>query len=673
MYAPGRMADLPAPSLGLAALLPQLRRRAGLTQAALAASLGCSIPTVQRLDAGGGSANLRRLFELADGLDTTATALACLINGARERVGDRKELRAWLDGLDWQGEVARPRLAGDGGVAAPAPFTPAQDPEGRRRSRVFGRLIPILCLRAGLSREQLAVAWGPSASSIKRFSAGATSPELDALVDLGRVLGLDWAEIVALTERVAGAVPLEAISARLHPGVVDHVRHWVERRARWVPNPGIGLLASRPAGIRFELVERGAEAPAEEAVGEESGALYRMRNDSAELLIAAEPNASFGAPRRAAYREAVVEPAAAALLARLNQGWGALCARIVPEAGPGGDGAGAIAAELARLLAHEGSAVRDVLLLRRTRGGGVPPAPPRKADEDVVETIAARSALGRVALRAAEGDPYRLVVADGLDALAAAGLSGRQPSPALLGAALAVIDDELTRTHKDLRQLTDRPLDWEIPWIQAMDEGLVAGLRFVGVVDPAATPSDKGYLRWAGDRQDDDEDLGWLDDRRLEALAAAGAFRPGVNTVVITRSASEVVWVEGWVTRHRGSQGRLVAVHGSDKRASWDTSIDELVLLDKSFPKMLVRQIARALPLADRARGLDVWEMEPGYRPSAFKRRASLEAALGVPVRATKASRGRWRSKGGKCSFRWSAAKGVAGPAAAEEGPDSLA
>jgi transcriptional regulator with XRE-family HTH domain len=657
------MAVLQPPSAGLAALLPELRRRVTLTQVALSEALGCSVPTVQRLEAGERSATLRRLFKLADVLGTTATALACLIEGARECGEERTALVAWLDGLVWEDGV-RPRLRGEAGVTAPTPMLRDRDPEGRRRSRVFGRLIPVLSRRAGLTRTDLAAEWGPSPSTIKRFSAGGTSPDLDELAELGRLLGLGWAEIVALCEVAASAVPLESIKAKQNPKEMERVGVWVTDEVRWIANPGVGLLASRPAGIRFELLEVGAAEAVEEAAG---GAGLELASSGDGPTNEDDPPAGgqLGSARSAStrpgYQEAVVEPAAGKLLAALDQGWSALSARIVPQVGAAGDGAGAIAAQLARLLAREGGGMRDVVLLRSARRGAVQPARGvaaqaalfRDRDDERVETIAARAALRRVAERAAMGDPYRLVVADGLGALRASGLAGRQPSPALMGAALVVIDADLTRPPKDLRQITGRPLDWEMPWIQAMEAGLVAGLRFVGVADPAAKSTDRDYLRWKDEPRRERNEREWLDDARLSALAAAGAFRRGADTVVITRSASEVEWVEDWVARHRGSRSGLSVVHGSNKRGSWGDSLDELVLLDKSYPRMLVRQIARALPLADLTRGLNVWELESGFDPNASKRRGNLAGTLGVPVTEMRESAGRWASGGGACSFRW--------------------
>jgi transcriptional regulator with XRE-family HTH domain len=626
-------------------LLPELRARAGLTQQQLADRMGASLPTVQRLEAGAHPATMKRTWQLADALGVSAAELVALVDAAGE-LGDRGEVAGWLDRLSWlpnpSGPLQRPSLVDEGGraLSLPAGTLLGADAETQpvllRRSRVFGLLLRQLRARVHLPLADLASLWGPSASTIKRFEGGKSTPDLLELGALASLLGLNRVELVALAEELCERLPRE-VPRRRRTELVDTVRGWLES-LRWRPNPGEGLLASRPAGYRWRLVE---------VAGVRSG------DAAPDAVLSAGPeeqDEDLGSQRAVLWDE-LVRPAAQALAEPLLRGWSVVGAALPPVPVEKKSLTAVVAGELIRVLDGMGWRAWPALLVRpgvrgRGRSSGMGTRPPR------LSTVAPADAQLEL-LRGGPLGPWRLVVVEGLETLDAAGLGRRQPAPQLQGAALAVLQTDPTQRTEGLSQLLGRRVDFASSAVAAMDAGLLPGVRYHGVRDP--TPQ-TGQPRFGGMELPDRAEL--CDDRRLDALAEAGAFAAGRCTLLHLADGQEEAWARSWLERRLEDRADqvLVALRSSAK-LRFKRPVDEVVLAAAGYPATLVRQVFAALRRADIEAGLDVWTLQLRGLDEQ-KRRGALAAALGARSKGSPPWSGTsWRSPKGRCTFEWAGSR----------------
>ena len=632
-----------------------LRRRAGLTQQALGDLLGCSLPTVQRLEGGTHAATLARACDIADVLGWSPVELITLVEAVQTIQVD--EIDDWLEDLDWipnpGGLLPKPRLD-----PAPPPRTappPAAasdggDPaeEGRRRERVLGLLLNQLRLRIGLSREELGVRWGPSPSKVKRLERGAASLDLTELRDLGRLLGLSMVELIALTEHLREVLKEHPFPRRVRAETRQRVVEWFSEELEWEPNPGVGLLPSRPSGFRLRLsVSEAPTPPSLTPAGERADT--RPTDEPVTRAWVARDSARVQYQVRPAglLRSTLVEPAAAALAAELRRGWPVTAVKVPKVSRDHGRIVDLVAVELVRVLDEAGWRAWPAMLV----GRGVKKGSPNPAEGKLVR-VPARRALIELARGGPDGEPWRLVVVEGLAALQLARFAKKQPDPQLAGASLVVVETGLATRRRQLAPLLrgDRKLCFERSWVEAMDDGLVPGLRFRGVRDPVSVRPPPGFGRW---RLPVDEAL--LDDRRLDALAAAGAFRSSGGCRIHVANADQASWAERWLRRELGAgAGRCRVVLRSVGRVRSDQEVTAVVFLAADYPATLVKQVDAALKLANTEAGLEVWELESADRVAATKRRSGLAAALGAKLAGDKdVDQGRWTSPGGSCSFEW--------------------
>lgn len=644
---------------GLAVLLPELRRRVGLSQQRLADAMGCSLPTVQRLEAGTAPSTLQRLFEVADALEMTGAELVALVEGLEGLGAGAPPVDEWLEGLAWAPSETRPfrrplladedgsRASGTqpGGVDPPPDTSPER--HARRRQRIFGQLLSELSPRAGMSRADLAGEWGFSPSTLKRFAMGSASPDLQELESLGDLLGLTRVELVGLVEELSAFLDGESIPRKRRLEVTDKIAAWFDEQGRWVPNPGVGRLSARPAGLRLGLMQasRSAVLIAAEPEGPRYGAVRAVGAEGSEGPTKDSPQPQL--------HRLVVEPAAAGLVEPILHGWGAVAARVPRITDGSSDVVGLMTDEIVGQLARVGFRAWPALLIRPARSnstGRIVRAHAATGRGGQVSEVSADRALYELAQGGPDGEPWRLVVTDGLATAEAAGLRGRQPSPHLFGAALAVIDSDLSLRRSELNSLTARRLDAEVTWVQAMDAGVFPALRFRGIPDPVAGRRKRGFGGWA--RYDGPS---FVDDRRLEALVEAGALRRGVRSLVHVANQDQVEWVLQWLAARGGDGTELISVvQRSASRARIEPPLDELVLLAAEPPSTLVKQVDAALRLADVEAGLDVWELEAPGRSEARKRRGGLIGALAaIGSKAVDLGDGRWSSPGGRCTFEW--------------------
>ncbi len=651
---------------GLAVLLPALRRRAGLTQQRLADALGCSLPTVHRLEAGDTPPTLQRLFQLSDVLGMPGGELAALVDGAEALGLGGSGAAAWLDQLAWApGEDdggQRPLLMDERGHMRTGAALESLPPATRttadtwvwRRLRTFGLVLVELRQRLALSRAELAKAWGPSPSTIKRYEKGSASPDISAIRSLGALLGFMRGEIVALVEDLAHLMGDELSRARTRAQILVAFTACFDERLRWVPNPGSGLLPSRPSGFRLALV-------AADAAERETPVTPPPPKLPPGKAPGNRPARGPEGSRQALRFDLLVGPAAARLATTLLKGYGAVAAHVPWMSGEGTDIVREIADELLANLAEAEWSSSPALLVRQARPdqrspgdegwgagaleGGFVVVSPERAQE-----LLARPDPG--------WGPWRLVVVDGIAAANAAGLQGRQPSSELFGAGLVVIETDIATQRPELVRLTGRKLEFEYTCVKAMDAGLLPSLRFHGVADPVGLDEEPDRPG----RPLPQKDL-TLDDRRLEALAEAGALGVGVFSVVHVVSEDQKSWVEDWLSRTQGSEAAWIEVaRKSVQPLELDVALHALVLLEPEYPKRLVQQVAVALGVADIDTGLDVWELESRDPDTAQKRRQGLAAALGVREayaadgdEATRTPTGQmsWTSPGGGCSLQW--------------------
>ncbi len=620
-------------------LLPELRARAGLTQQQLADRLGSSLPTVQRLESGTHPATMQRTWELADALGLRAIELVALVDAA-SGLGDRDEVPGWLDGLAWLpspgGPLQRPALSNDLGQAAP-PATDAEPTGGvepaallRQRVRILGLLLGQLRARAHLPVAELANLWGPSASTVKRFQGGRGSPDLRELAALGVLLGLTRTELVSLAKGLLLHLG-QHVPRRKRPEVLESIRSWLDS-FQWVPNPGEGLLASRPAGHRWEPTRAaGRSVPTVEV----------------EIVTGgdeAEQEEAYGS--RALLREELARPAALALAEPLLCGWSVAAAALPPVQVAKKSLAAVVAAELMQVLEGNGWPAWPALLVRPGRAGGRRRGSPAKRPPRL-STVAPGEALIELG-RGSPLGPWRLVIVEGLDTLDEAGLGRRQPGPQLQGAALVVLQTDPAKRTGDLSHFLGRRVDFSYPAISAMDAGLLPGLRYRGVRDPVPVV---GRSVHGGLLQPGDPTL--RDDRRLEALADAGAFVAGRSTLVHVVGDEQEQWVRSWLQRHVGARaGRVLVARRSSERLRFEGPLDEVVLLG-GYPATRVGQVFAALRRADIESGLDVWSLEtPGIDEA--KRRGALAGALGAAGSPSwRGSDWSWCSPKGRCTFEW--------------------
>jgi hypothetical protein len=616
-----------------------------MTQQQLADRIGCSLPTMQRLEAGTHPATLKRTWELADAFGLTGAELTALVDGVASLV-DAGVVAAWLESLAWlpnpRGPLQRPLLVDELRFPAPAlsaagmPGAAVVDREAalHRRLRAFGLLLGELRARANLPVAFLATLWGPSVSSIKRFENGRGCPDLPQLEALGGLLGLSCTELVALAEGLSLHLGDRLLAAHRRAELLAPVRAWTRENLSWTPNPGPGLLAARPAGYRLEPAVAAARA---DGLGEVSAALPEM------LVLEIDPQPPSSFIER--LRTVVLEPAAQALAAPLLRGWGVVGAVLPPITVPKKSLASLIAVELIRVLESRGWRAWPVLLVRpgRARYRSPPKEPSR------LVTVTPGEAVLELVRGSLWGGPWRLVLVDGADTLQDAGLGGRQPAPQLQGAALAVLETDLTAGRDDLSQLLGRRVDFACSAVQAMDEELMPGLRFHGVVDPVRRPDLKGFAGWPSPKG---EEL--CDDRRLDALRQAGAFAEGRHSLLHVADEQQALWAQTWLDAQLGGDSARVRVaKRSSAKLRFSGPLDEVVLASSEFPTTAVRQVTAALRRAEVDAGLDVWELQ-SPDPVGARRRTTLAAALGAePERASSAEQGEWASPAGRCAFRW--------------------
>ena len=624
-------------------ILPELRARAGLTQQGLADRLDASLPTVQRLESGAHPATMKRTWQLAAALGLSAVELVALVDAANH-LRDRAEVQSWLDGLSWEpnpnGPLQRPALVDD--LALPAPPPPeapvALDAEPKvpllHRSRALGLLLGQLRARVHLPIAELADLWGPSISTIKRFEGGRGTPDLRELAALSYVLGLSRTELVALAGglllHLGGQVP-----RRKHPELLAAVRRWLES-LQWIPNPGRGLLASRPARYGY----RPTRSP------------IRPETQTAQATAPAAPDDREGGESaedpRTVLREVLVQPAALALAEPIVRGWSVVGAVVPPVRIERKSLAAVIAAELVRVLDGMDWQASPALLVRpdpfraRARSSWKPGRPLR------VSTVGPGDALHELVRGSPEG-PWRLVIVEGLRTLARAGLGTRQPAPQLHGAALAVLQTDPSQRATNLARLLGRSVDFTYTAADAMDAGVIPGVRLAGVLDPVglADPVVSGGLRKPRGAQ-------LCDDQRLDALLDAGAFGESRCTVLHVSGTVEEMWARSWLERRLGERaGRVQVGIRSSTKLRLDQPVDELVLAGLDYPATLVKQLFAALRRADLQAGLDVWVLQ-GPGPLEGKRRAALAAALGARLEETASwSAASWRSPMGCCTLDW--------------------
>ena len=623
-------------------LLPELRARAGLTQPQLADRLGASLPTVQRLESGAHPATMKRTWQLADALGLSAVELMALIDAAEE-LGESGEVPGWLDGLSWipspGGPLQRPVLVVESGPSArplawePAPSDADPDLLLLGRVRVLGLLLGQLRERVHLPVADLATLWGPSASTIKRFERGKGSPDLGELGELALLLGLTRTELVALAEglllHLDGQVP-----RRKRPELLVVVREWLES-FRWLPNPGQGLLASRPAGHRWRPAKADERSMDTLMVGDVPAACRPAKEEPA------------AGSRWALAQAELARPAAMALAEPLLRGWSVVGATLPPVHLEKKSLSAVVAAELMRALERRGWPVGPALLVRPGRARARPAGSWAKRPARVSTVSPAEAQLELV--RGSPVGPWRLVIVEGLGTLDEAGLGRRQPAPQLQGAALAVLEVDPVRQKGDLSHVLGRGVDFVYTAVSAMDAGLLPGLRFHGALDPVEQEGSVGFGGW---KLPTGPEL--CDDRRLEALADAGAFAKGRCTLIHVAGDEQEAWVRGWVERRLGARGRQVRLAlRSSAKLRFDRPLDEVVLVAAEYPAVLVRQAFAALRRADVEAGLDLWTMQAkgdGER----KRRGTLAAALGVAASPSwRVSESSWRSPKGSCTFDW--------------------
>lgn len=652
------MEPLPPDQNAFGALLPELRSRSGLSQRALAAALDCSLPTVQRLERGA-APTLQRLLELADVFGLTSVELTALVDGWEAEGPDPGSPRDWLTGLAWRpaspGPMQRPLLAEGGGdrKAPDAPWFEGASPPGdrggtvRTRLRVFGFVLFELGARAGLSRAELSQQWGPSPSTIKRFAKGSASPDLDALASLGRLLGLTRVELVGLVEALTASLGDEQLPAKRREGAIEAFARRFDQQTRWVPSPeGGGLLSSRPFGFQAGVVTAGDAPPP------------RRSEDDGRPTTAGTRHPFGRTPppedaRATRVHELIVLPAARELAAPILSGYTAVSARIPWTATDATDLIDRVGGAVAKALADAGWAPWPSLLI--LSGEALPPPWRKLARAGAVTAgglvaVEAKRAPSLLARGGPEGRPWRLVVAEGVAAAEAAGIQGRQPSPQLHGAALAVIESSLSAGRADLQRMTGRSPDYASDCLTWMEAGLLPALRYHGVGDPVQAPNEGGFGGWSR-RMDGGVHE---DGARLDALADAGAFRPGARSLVHATNQEQADRVWGWLARTRRASAQQVEVVQRKARGLELSPLDEVVLLAADYPRTLVKQVGSAARWADPERGLDVWDLEVPDPVLARKRRSALAACIGTPLPdPSDEFTGRWTSDGGACSFSW--------------------
>lgn len=628
---------------GLAALLPELRKRRGLTQQQLAERVGCSLPTVQRLEAGASSATLRRVLEIADGLGWAGTELLALVDGI-EATGGLSDPAAWLERLSWSPATdplpEAPTLVDERGRRWERSRRDGSAEGVKRRERLFGLLLSRLRERAGTTAADLAVAWGRGVATVRRCEAGKASPSLRELSALGLVLGLARGEMVALAEELSAVLGDLPVGRRRHPELLTQVARWLDEELEWTPSFGQGLLASRPVGFRFRPVRPGLSPGRTGRDG--------IRPAATSPVIVAHDSAAMSYPVGdlpvEILRREILEPAATALANQLRSGWNSASVRVPPITVDGGGIAWHIGSTLLAVLESEGWRGWPALFVgAKGAAGEVAPGRPKFVSVRPGEVMA------ELARARAGGEVWKTIVVDGAAAAERAGLRGRHPATVQAGLALVVVETDIASRRSVLSQLLGRKAAWEYSCVDAMDAGLMPGLRFRGIVDPVEHEGLVGLGGWSRP-----EGQVLLDDRRLEALHDDGAFSAGANCLVHVANPAQEEWVRAWIERELGSGRKRVQVaQRVARKVRFDGSLDELILVAADYPKTMVRQVADALALAGLDRGLDIRELQGASR-MASKRRNAVARMLGVPEREVEgAGPASWGSGGGRCTFAW--------------------
>jgi transcriptional regulator with XRE-family HTH domain len=627
-------------------LLPELRARAGLTQQQLADRLGSSLPTVQRLESGAHPATMKRTWQLADALGLSGVELVALVDAADD-LREAGDVQGWLDRLSWlpnpNGPLQRPALVAETGLPGPprgeGSLPMEADPEAilLQRVHVFGLLLGQLRARVHLPIPELALMWGPSASTIKRFEGGKSSPDLRELAELAFLLGLSRTELVALAEGLLAHLDHRQVPRRRRPELLAIVRSWLES-FYWIPNPGQGLLASRPAGHRWMPAKPtehlGRVVAADVAPSARKGDEQDEAPSSRSALLHAE----------------LVRPAAIALAEPLRRGWSVVGAALPPVPVERRSLSAVVATELIRVLDGLGWQAWPALLVRpgRVRSHA---RSSWKTDRPLrPSTVTPAEALLEL-VQGSPWGPWRLVIVEGLETLDQAGLGRRQPAPQLQGAALAVLEVDPAARSGDVSQVLGRPADFALSAVRAMDAGLLPGVRFHGVLDPVEHDGSRGF---GGLKLPQGPTL--CDDRRLDAVVEAGAFGEGRCTLLHVADAEQEASARAWLTRRLGQRADQVRVAlRSSAKLRFKQPVDEVVLAAAEYPATLIRQVLAALRQANLEAGLDVWELQV-RGAIGERRRGALATALGAPLAETwHASDHAWASPRGRCTFDWQA------------------